>query len=150
MCAMRVYELQAQGALILSNYALSISNRFPNIKIITQKEDLSPIFKGTKDIEVNELIARVNTLRGVLENKSVFDQAVKMLNKCGFEIPLTSPKVLVVKLDAQASLPDQTYQNYAVVYPKELVRTTQADYVCCISSGNQYSTHYLQDLLKQT
>ncbi|WP_281785938.1 glycosyltransferase [Uruburuella suis] len=147
MCAMRVYELQAQGALILSNYALSISNRFPNIKIITQKEDLSPIFKGTKDIEVNELIARVNTLRGVLENKSVFDQAVKMLNKCGFEIPLTSPKVLVVKLDAQASLPDQTYQNYAVVYPKELVRTTQADYVCCISSGNQYSTHYLQDLL---
>lgn len=86
-------------------------------------------------------------MRGVLENKSVFDQAVKMLNKCGFEIPLTSPKVLVVKLDAQASLPDQTYQNYAVVYPKELVRTTQADYVCCISSGNQYSTHYLQDLL---
>lgn len=148
MCAMRVYELQAQGALLLSNYALSVSNRFPNIKIITQKEDLSPLFKGTESIEIDELITRVNTIRGALKNKSVFDQTTQMLNKCGFKVQIEKPKVLIVKLDAQANLPDQTYSNYNIISTEELIdHKIKADYVCCISSKNKYSPHYLQDLL---
>ncbi len=153
MCAMRVYELQAQGALILSNYALSVSNRFPNIKIITQKENLSPIFRGSKEINLDELIERVNTLRGVLKDKSVFDQTIKMLNKCGFQISEEQPKVLVIQLDTEASLPKQTYSNYTIVNSQELKGIqesklhTQYDYICCISSQNKYSMHYLQDLM---
>lgn len=147
MCAMRVYELQAQGALILSNYALSVSNQFPNIKIITQKENLSPIFKNSEEIQFEELRARVNTLRTVLLDKGVFDQSVKMLQKCGFNICIEQPKVLVIKLDDQAVLPPQTYKNYEVVQVDELNQHQAIDYVCCISSRNQYDIHYLQDLI---
>ena len=148
MCAMRVYELQAQGTLILSNYALSVSNKFPNIKIITQSEDISPLFKGNKKISVDELVMRVNTLRRIWKDKSVFDQTTKMLQFCGFDVAIIMPSVLVIKLDDMVMFPQQTYSNY-VVFNKENIEKNleKIDYVCCVSSDNQYSVNYLQDLL---
>ncbi|MHA2789457.1 glycosyltransferase [Corynebacterium sp. S7] len=43
MCAMRVYELQAQGKPIISNYARSVFNKFPAIRIVANDTSLGEI-----------------------------------------------------------------------------------------------------------
>lgn len=44
MCAMRVYEMQAMGVGILSNYARSVFNNFPEIRIVPWRERLEAEF----------------------------------------------------------------------------------------------------------
>src|SRR5699024_11541665 len=52
MFANRVYELQAMGNLILSNYSLGINNLFPNIFIIDSSEEISDIMNNVTDKEL--------------------------------------------------------------------------------------------------
>lgn len=146
MCAMRVYELQAQGALILSNYALSVSNNHPNIKIINMLEDLSSMFKGNSDIELKEFKIRCNIIRNMYKDKSVFDQTRKMLNLCGFDLSLDKPKVLVLQ-DQSFDFPAQVYQYYTVKSINSNFNPSDYDYVAYVSKDQIYSKYYLEDLL---
>ena len=43
MCAMRVYELQALGCLMLSNYSLAVSEIFPGLFMINNREEVGEI-----------------------------------------------------------------------------------------------------------
>lgn len=81
MCAMRVYELQAQGKGILSNYALSVYNRFPDMRILAHPEDLGRYFLS--DVEESELRANEKFIRNVLTDRTSFDIAAKILRAIG-------------------------------------------------------------------
>ncbi|MCH7296614.1 glycosyltransferase [Acinetobacter higginsii] len=147
MCAMRVYELQAQGTIILSNYALSLSNKFPNIKLVNQKENLASLFKGNQKIDISELIFRCNTIRGIFKTKSVFNQTANMLNMCGINVKTSEPKVLVIKDAKDYNFTPQTLSNYTVKSKGENINLAEYDFVACVSSENEYSRFYLEDLL---
>lgn len=146
MCAMRVYELQAQGALILSNYALSVSNNHPNVKIINKVEDLSPLFYQHNKIDMRELKSRVDLIRNMYLDKSVFDQTRKMLNMCGFGLEFDKPSVLVLQ-DRKFDFVDQSYAQYTLALKSEKNDFEDYDFVAYISEKETYSRHYLQDLL---
>ncbi|ENU91168.1 hypothetical protein F971_03306 [Acinetobacter vivianii] len=147
MCAMRVYELQAQGTIILSNYALSLSNKFPNIKLVNQKENLSSLFKGSQKIDNKELLFRCNIIRGIFKNKSVYNQAANMLDMCGVSVKIRNPKVLVIKSDKDFNFSPQTYSNYVIKSKDENINLNDYDFVACVSSKYEYSRFYLEDLL---
>lgn len=146
MCAMRVYELQAQGALILSNYALSVSNNHPNVKIINKLENLSQLFTNDQHISIRELKSRVDIIRQVYKDKSVFDQTRKMLNMCGFNLAFENPSILVLQ-DSNFDFIDQSYPNYTLALKSENIKFDDYDYVAYISENEVYSRNYLEDLL---
>src|SRR5699024_9776759 len=80
-CAMRVYELQAQGKPVISNYARSVFNRFPGIRIVANDTEL---------IELNEPDPFYEELEGanvlmtkLFAEKSNFDVVSDMLRFAG-------------------------------------------------------------------
>lgn len=147
MCAMRVYELQAQGTIILSNYALSLSNKFPNIKLITQKENLTSLFKNNQKIDIIELQYRCNTIRGIFKTKSVFSQTTNMLQMCGIDLKKNEPKVLVIKDNKNYDFLPQSYSNYDVKFKDDIKNIDGYDFIACVSMKYKYSRFYLEDLL---
>ena len=52
MCAMRVYELQAIGTLLISNYSAAVYNQFPNIPIIVDNTEISSVLNSHDDYQV--------------------------------------------------------------------------------------------------
>lgn len=83
MCAMRVYELQAQGKGIISNYARSVFNKFPEIRIVAERENLFSYFDDSPSIA--ELKANEAQIRSILTACTAHDIAGRMLKVVGLE-----------------------------------------------------------------
>src|SRR5690606_910695 len=45
MFANRVYELQALGNILLSNYSIGVNNKFPNVFLVQNKEEVKYILE---------------------------------------------------------------------------------------------------------
>lgn len=94
MCAMRVYELQALGSLMLSNYALSVSTRFPSIFMISNPDEVGYILAGYTRQEVFNL--QVEGIRRMYSGCTVFDRLEQMFHEAGIEARLESHRIAVV------------------------------------------------------
>ena len=46
MFANRVYELQALGNIMLSNYSVGVNNKFPNVFLIHDKREIKDILNA--------------------------------------------------------------------------------------------------------
>ncbi|MFP3441921.1 hypothetical protein R0K18_29730, partial [Pantoea sp. SIMBA_133] len=46
MFANRVYELQAMGNLLLTNYSVGVNNKFPHLFMVNLKEDVGPMIRN--------------------------------------------------------------------------------------------------------
>jgi glycosyltransferase involved in cell wall biosynthesis len=153
MCAMRVYELQAQGSLILSNYSKSVANRFPNIVIHNAGSTLAETFVDTKQSRFAEYEREVRSIRAVLVNKTVFEQSAKILNHAGIAASIPQHKVLVL-CDA---ISDHTIRNFHhQTYPfcalstlegAKTIATTEYGYIAYFSPDLTYECDYISDMV---
>ena len=155
MCAMRVYELQAQGALLLSNYAKSINEKFPHINIVNTNQDMRCYFDSKNDLDDYE--NRIIAIREIMTNKTVFDQSSKMLINIGFINAETNysnlPKVLILcykkNFSTQSSFACQAYGN-CELYSLAEIRNIKYDnfaYVTFFDPNNEYEAYYLVDMI---
>ncbi|MEW1988878.1 glycosyltransferase [Brevibacterium casei] len=154
MCAMRVYELQAQGRPVFSNYARSVFNKFPEIRIVAENGSRSTLSSTLRN-EFDELLA-LRGMNRVIASKSVYDQVGKMANVVGFAPPTPrSSSILVYDPDFAAvnagSLPAQTDVDYDIA-ASAAEFTTRLDqksygYVTFVDPGLSYSPDYLQSRL---
>lgn len=94
MCAMRVYELQAQGKPLISNYAKSVFNKFPEIQIVPEKTDLSSIFHGREHLIRTYLASRL--MPHLFLEKSNFQLAGEMVAAAGLESAPSRPNRVLV------------------------------------------------------
>lgn len=102
MCAMRVYELQAMGVNVVSNWALSVENKFPNIFSFKSDDDLNQIFqKIYQTSEEGHLV----TINKTFESHTVFHRVSALLGCAGikYELPVCSTRVIPIG-DALLSL----------------------------------------------
>ena len=102
MCAMRVYELQAMGVNVVSNWALSVENMFPNIFSFKSEGDLKEIFENIYQTTEE---SHLETINKIFESHTVFHRASALLGSAGFkyELPVCSSRVISVA-DALLSL----------------------------------------------
>lgn len=151
MCAMRVYELQAQGTYLFSNYARSVANAFPGIDIISYPKKLSIYLDYLRSFEALE--ARIRRVRDMLSYRTTHQQVEKMLSVVeGVEVALAKPRVLVVsdKLEAQEGLEGVKGEidvDYIRFGDFSVERLGQYDYVAFFSDQFVYEPYYLQDML---
>ncbi len=150
MCAMRVYELQAQGSLIFSNYAKSVNNKFPNVRLINENETMDKYFK--KEMDVDHYLNKVVSIRRIMNDKTGFDISNVMLEKIGFSTEkIVHPKILVVvekeKQLRSASVLNQTYPNVEVVLKGKFKGYDDAGYVTFFKDVWDYESNYLSDMI---
>src|SRR5699024_3457794 len=93
MFANRVYELQAFGNILLSNYNTGINNLFPNVRMVHAPDDFKVIY-GTDEESLKDLQAK--GIRNVMSKHTTFERINQIASDIGMNIETPKEKVLVV------------------------------------------------------
>ncbi|MGG3682497.1 glycosyltransferase [Aeribacillus sp. FSL K6-3256] len=150
MFANRVFEMQAMGNLILSNYSLGMNFLFPNIFIVHDKEEVKFIMNSLTDIELYML--QMDGVRKVLREHTTFHRISYLLQKIGFqqfEIPKRTVAVVANEKNKHIldSFERQTYPYKKLVTIDELTEDNNFDYITFFNEKYFYGEYYLEDLV---
>lgn len=156
MCAMRVYELQAQGRAMLSNYAKSVFNKFPQVRLIPHKENMETYFAEQETDGENRL--NMECVRNIMSTCTSFDIVARMLTNIGLKVETDRPTcvaVFIAKNDtkALAAFERQTYTNKTAVVTNRPAKSfdwavkNNIGYIAILSGEHEYGDHYLQDMV---
>jgi glycosyltransferase involved in cell wall biosynthesis len=158
MCAMRVYELQAQGRRLISSYARSTYNRFPEIITVPHRTRMEPFFKPESLEEYRSAMAGV---RDVLTGLTNVDVAGRMMARAGFPTAEVARRTVAVIADELT--PELSGRFAAQCYPakvlldaasvsdpiawKEAQQQHDVAFFCFFSADDDYEPGYLADLV---
>ncbi|WP_087973581.1 glycosyltransferase [Oceanobacillus rekensis] len=152
MFANRVYELQAMGNLVLSNYSLGINNIFPNIFIVQNSNEVTYIMNNVSDEDIYR--HRMYGVRKVLRNQTSYHRINKLLSYIGYDHEyITVRKVAVIvknKLDNNIidNFNRQTYEHKELLTEQELSANYNSyDYVTFFNEFYEYGEYYLEDMI---
>lgn len=156
MCAMRVYELQAQGNGFISNYANSVFNKFPGVRIVPYKQDMS--FDFGRDETWEEYRQNIGNIREVLDTKTSYQVVSRLLGNIGLAgVEKKLPTILVICAKKTEvilnSFEQQIYSKKILIEESELgnweaIRDAhEIGYFCWFSHENNYEKYYLNDLV---
>jgi polyhydroxyalkanoate synthesis regulator phasin len=152
MCAMRVYELQALGSLVLSNYAISVYNQFPNIFTIIDEKEIKDILNAYSEEERYRM--RVKAIRNVFSGNTVFDRLEEVFDKVELEKNIENRKKILILCKEKSdvildSFKNQTYKNKRLCTIEELVSINikEFEFLTFFSQQNTYGPYYLEDMI---
>lgn len=150
MCAMRIYELQALGCLMLSNYSLSVSERFPGIFMVNNYEEAKEILHGYSREEIYRM--QVENLRNVMTDKTVFDRLNYMFEKCGIDYRFQDREVVVLcseKSDKIVSMfGRQNYKNKRLMTESHYIFDENREcFIAWFDENHDYGADYLTDMM---
>lgn len=150
MCAMRVYELQALGCLMLSNYSLAVSEIFPGLFMINNREEVGEILKKYSEIDLYQM--QVENLRDVMTDKTVFDRLNYIFEKCGVNYVFPEQSVIVLceeKTEHICYMFEQQRYDKKTLMTMEQYRFsgTSDGFIACFRDDYEYDEYYLTDML---
>ncbi len=149
----RNYELMAIGSLIISNNAISINKKYPNIFTQTiHGNEIKNILNNYSDEELLKM--QMLGLRLVMKDETAYHRLAYLLNKIevNFKINLRK-KVLVVcsnkEINDIENFERQTYENKELVSIEELfsINLKQYDYITFFNNSYLYEEFYLEDMI---
>lgn len=151
MFANRVYELQALGNILLSNYSVGVNNKFPGVFIVNNKEEVKDIFDAYTEEDV--LRHQVNGVRQVMSNYTTFQRVAGMLKDIGIDqvhIPNRSVAVVVKEdtAETKAMFDKQTYEYKELFTEKTFDENAKSshDIIVYLDAKQSYSPFYIEDL----
>lgn len=151
MFANRVYELQAMGNVILSNYSVGINNKFPNIFMAYDETEVPYILQAMNEIELYE--HKMLGVRKVMNNHTTFHRLQHLLNVIGSQDKLVENKSIAVVVDVittsvKESFERQTYKNKKLIELSELENQYDLfDYIAFFNDSYFYEEYYLEDMI---
>ena len=151
MFANRVFELQAMGNLMLTNYSMGVNNKFPNLFIVNTKADVKPMLNNHSENEYEDL--RAKGIRQVMLNETGFHRVSQFAENFGLQSNIDEKKILVVASDVSAKIQEsfdrQMYENKNLINEDELTKINISDYdfITYFSDEFIYEEYHLEDLL---
>lgn len=151
MFANRIYELQATGNILISNYSVGVNNKFPNVFIVNDYHDVKQILNGYSQSEQIEFIAK--GIQEVMLNHTMFHRMGLILNKIGIKYEIEKPKVLVIGNgeNSFASFERQMLENIYYVNAHDVqnskVDLYDYDFISYFDNSITYEEYYLNNLL---
>lgn len=150
MFANRVYELQASGNLLVSNYSLGVAKMAPTVFLASSRSSVKSILGSFSDEEVYE--RQMAGVRRVMTDETCYDRIAQLLNVIGIDVHPTVRNVLVIanatdgKVVEQFSM--QTYPNKRLVEASKVTDEDcrWADIVAFFDSSCNYGAFYLEDM----
>jgi glycosyltransferase involved in cell wall biosynthesis len=151
MFANRIYELQAIGNIIFSNYSVGVNNKFPNVFIINDKNEVKEILNGFD----KEAIYSHQTLgiRNVMSSHTTFERFDHLLECIGEEKKLVPKKVLVVADVINDHVSEcferQSFLDKTLISESELTEELkmQYDMIAFFNANHVYQEYYLEDMV---
>jgi len=151
MCARRVYESQALGNLILSNYSIAVNNDFPNVFTIHDHQEVQAILERTTQEEIDRL--RAEGIRSVMSSHTVYDRIDQLMRLLQLDMPPVKRTLLVVLRNATPELEQmlarQSITADVICHESELTGAlyVSADLVTVLDGAESYGEYYLEDLV---
>lgn len=149
MFANRVYELQAMGNIVLSNYSMGVNNIFPNVSIVNDINDVKQILNKNNNKKVKEIIAK--NIFTVMLNHTSYQRVSKILNFVGLESNIEPYKILVIGQSEKTkiSYERQEIENSIFILEKDFSDSLIDDYdfITYMSDSVEYEEFYLKTLL---
>lgn len=151
MFANRVYEMQALGNVVLSNYSTAINNKFPNVFLINDPNEVNLILNNYSDEEIYE--HQVYGIRQVMSNETTFHRLDYLLKKIGFEEHGLIRKVAVVVKEISSTVKEsferQTYPYKELILEAEYTEVVhnEFDIVAFFNDNSYYGEFYLEDMV---
>lgn len=151
MFANRIYELQALGNILLSNYSLGVNNKFPNVFIVNNRSEVKDILNGFSDEE--KYRHQVYGIRRVMSRETTYSRIQELLEitNTPFESQDRSIAVVVKSITKpiQKMFNKQTYPNKELILEKNLdeAKKAQYDMITFFDSKKEYGEFYLEDMI---
>lgn len=151
MFANRVYELQAIGNILISNYSKGVSEKFDGVHIVNTEEDVCNVLKSMDDEEL--YYERIKNIRRVMTGETTYDRLAQIINTISLTAPKTTRKVAVVIPKNSPRLVEefnkQSYSNKVMIQYKNLRKTlpNDIDIIAFWNDDFHYGEHYLEDMI---
>lgn len=147
MFANRVYELQAFGNILLSNYNTGINNQFPNVRMINAPDDFK-VIHHTNEADLKELQAK--SIRTVMKEHTTFHRLMQIANTIGISLNSIKSNVLVVLEDEslEGDFNRQLFNNKKSILLDDLNMEVvkQYDFITFFGKDYSYEEYYLDEL----
>lgn len=151
MFANRVYELQAMGNIVISNYNVGVHNKFSNILLVNSRKDVENILNSTNLKDQKRLIA--NGLRKVMLDHTAYHRVAKIAETIGIDYQIKKPKVLIVGSgeNSKNSFNKQVYSGLYYIdqneFNKDFINLEKYDFISFFSDNINYEEYYIGNLL---
>lgn len=151
MFANRIYELQAIGNALLSNYSVGVNNKFPNIFLINEKNEVKEILNNLSDKEVYE--HQVAGIRRVMSSETAYNRIAEMLSKIGVDCNINERKVLVIanhiSNKIKSMFDKQSFENKNIIEIKDFNEEilSRYDIVTFFDESINYGRYYIEDMV---
>lgn len=149
MFANRIFELQAFGNLLLSNYSMGINNQFSNVFIINVEEDAKLILNNYDEQTLIDLQAK--SIRNVMRDNTTYHRIDEIVQTIKLEKIQKEPKILVIANNITDeilfSFDRQLNVNAELKSIKEHIELSKYDFVTFMAEDIMYEEYYLEDLL---
>lgn len=154
MFASRVYELQACGSLIISNWSLGMKRLFPNIFIEFFPYKIKETFDNISEKRQYEL--QLEGIRKVYGSETIYHRLNYILDKLGLPefMQEMDKSVLVIVSDINndsniKNFERQSYNNKIIMNIDELTKDIfeSADMFTYFDENSYYGEFYLEDMI---
>lgn len=151
MFANRVYELQALGNILLSNYSVGVNNQFPNVFIINTRNEVQHILNGFTEEE--KYRHQVYGIRRVMSHETTYERIQELLDKTDtpYKKVKRSVAVLVERKTGkvQEMFENQNYPYKTLFQIDEFTEELkqQYDMIAFFDENKEYGEFYLEDMI---
>ena len=152
MFATRVYELEASGNLLISNYSVGVNALLPIVYTVQDSDEVARIIDSMTEDELYE--RQITGIRHAMTGETCYDRFNKILTNTGFPVKENNRCVAVVfdedECDEQvkAMFINQTYPHKELISATDLkTRIEQFDMLAFFSKSAEYGDFYLEDMI---
>ncbi|SHH61247.1 glycosyltransferase family 2 protein [Virgibacillus chiguensis] len=145
----RIYELQATGSIVISNYHPYINNNFPNVYTVDTQFEVINVLNSQNPQSMYQL--QLEGVRNVMNNYTCYEKMDLVLNKVGINCNLKPRRVLVVGCSnkSREQFERQSYKNaqFALLSEFKNINFSDFDFLVYFNDNYFYEEYYLEDLL---
>lgn len=153
MCARRVYEVQALGCLVLSNYSQAVEAGFPGVFMVRESSEVGRILEGYSRRE--RINIQIENVRLLYSGCTVYDRMNEMIGLVGKAALFRSKPVYVLyRQDHVAALRFSEGQQFSdlILVPAEEVkaRCLESGYFILfdqIEENDRRNPHFIMDMV---
>ncbi|GAQ16778.1 glycosyl transferase family 2 [Oceanobacillus picturae] len=151
MFANRIYELQALGNILLSNYSTGVNNKFPNVFLVNNRSEVKAILNGFSDEEKYK--HQVFGVRRVMSRETTYIRIQELLEATNTSYVDQSRSVgVVVKKNSKyinEMFERQSYPHKQLILEQDFSETVKEkfDMITFFDVSKEYGEFYLEDMV---
>lgn len=151
MFANRIYELQALGNILLSNYSLGVNNKFPNVFLINNRSEVKDILNGFTEEEKYQ--HQIYGIRRVMSHETTYNRIIDILEMTNTPYEKETKSIAVIVKSKSKTIQNmfnkQSYPHKELILTEDLNEATKEKYdmVTFFDEDKVYGEFYLEDMI---